>query len=141
MARRRRDGSPSGLKLKQPDRSGPSEATLLELAEQRGLFAQAQQREAAINRSAGKPVRRPDEDEDEGPVLSPTVERVMETLLWSVSLTMLHITLDVLVQHQFSVERVQWPKVWARAAQAWMGRSISGESGSAAHVLTGRFRA
>ncbi|KAK4107716.1 hypothetical protein N656DRAFT_719528 [Canariomyces notabilis] len=122
MARRRRDKSPSNLKLRQPDRSGPSEKTLLQLAEERGLFDQAKKREDEIaKKAAGRPISEParggDEDGDaEG--LPPAVERVLETLLWSVSLAMLHFTLDVLVQHQFSVDRIVWPKVVTRTAQA-----------------------
>jgi hypothetical protein len=126
MARRRRDKSPSNLKLRQPDRSGPSEKTLLQLAEERGLFDQAKKREDEIaKKNAGRPISEParggDEDGDaEG--LPPAVERVLETLLWSVSLAMLHFTLDVLVQHQFSVDRIVWPKVVTRTAQALLGR-------------------
>jgi len=123
MAKKRREASP-GIKLRQPDRNGPTEETLLDLAQKRNLFAQAKEKEDANRRAAGQPIRRSAEEDDEGVVLSPTVERVMETLLWTVSLTMLHFTLDVLVQHQFSVDRVQWPKVWLRAVQAWMGASM-----------------
>ncbi|SPQ26184.1 f78e3a27-f1e0-46e1-abde-d39187675815 [Thermothielavioides terrestris] len=120
MARRRRDQSPSNLKLKQPDRSGPTEKTLLQLAEERGLFEQAKKREDEIGKKAGKTaISRPagDEDGDEAG-LPPAVERVLETLLWAVSLAMLHFTLDVLVHHQYSIDRIVWPKVWARFGQA-----------------------
>ncbi|KAK0646991.1 hypothetical protein B0T16DRAFT_330947 [Cercophora newfieldiana] len=121
MARRRKEASTPDIKLRQPDRTGPTQETLLDIAQQRNLFAQAKEKEDANRRAAGQAVRPSDEDDDdEGPVLSPTAERIMETLLWTVSLTMLHFTLDVLVQHQFSINRVQWPKVWTRAAQAWM---------------------
>ncbi|KAH6839405.1 hypothetical protein B0I37DRAFT_233615 [Chaetomium sp. MPI-CAGE-AT-0009] len=123
MARRRRERSPSNLKLKQPDRSGPSEKTLLQLAEERGLFDQAKKREDEIEKEARLvPIPRPskngEEDDDEEAGLPPTVERVLETVLWSVSLAMFHFTLDVLVQHQYSVDRIVWPKVWVRFIQA-----------------------
>lgn len=130
MARRCRDPSPSSLKLKQPDRSGPSEKTLLELAEERGLFAQAAKREGELGKkSAGPALPKPikigkKEDDDDGEGLPPGVERVMETLLWSVSLAMLHFTLDVLVQHQYSVDRIVWPKVWLRFVQALFGELV-----------------
>ncbi|KAL2129199.1 hypothetical protein VTI74DRAFT_8100 [Chaetomium olivicolor] len=121
MARRRRDPSPLSLGLKQPDRSGPTEKTLLQLAEEKGLFDQAKKRESEIRKKSAElalpqPIKiKHDDDEVE---LPPGVERVMETLLWSVSLAMLHFTLDVLVQHQYSVDRVVWPKVWMRFGQA-----------------------
>ncbi|GAB1320878.1 hypothetical protein MFIFM68171_11088 [Madurella fahalii] len=120
MARRRRERSPSSIKLKTPDRSGPTEKTLLQLAEERGLFDQAQKRQDAIRTKAPRrPIPHPTENEDDGGAdLPPVIERVLETLLWAMSLAMLHFTLDVLVQHQFSVNRVVWPKVWMRAAQA-----------------------
>lgn len=118
------------IKLRQPDRSGPSEKTLLEIAEERGLFAQADQKEKEnedANRKRALPktatrvrVRQEQDDEDDN-VLSPTAERVLETMLWTVSLAMLHFTLDVLVQHQFSIDQVQWPQVCIRAVQALMG--------------------
>jgi len=122
MAKKRRE-SPRRLKLRQPDRSAPSEATLIDLAEQRGLFAQAMQKEEA-NRKASRAATKPGdhEAEDDSGELSPTVERVLETVLWSVSLAMLHFTLDVLVHHQFSMDRIQWTKVGIRAVQALMGK-------------------
>ncbi|KAK3296343.1 uncharacterized protein B0H64DRAFT_168360 [Chaetomium fimeti] len=123
MARRRRERSPSNVKLKQPDRSGPSEKTLLQLAEERGLFDQAKKREDEIEKEATpvpipRPAKNEEEDDDEEAGLPPTVERVLETVLWSVSLAMLHFTLDVLVQHQYSVDSIVWPKVWTRFMQA-----------------------
>ncbi|KAK1832224.1 hypothetical protein QBC39DRAFT_390676 [Podospora conica] len=111
------------IKLRQPDRSGPSEKTLLEIAEERGLFAQAQEKEDAnkknkLPKSAVR-VRKEDDGDDDEP-LSPTAERILETMLWTVSLAMLHFTLDVLVQHQFAINQVQWPEVCIRAVQALM---------------------
>ncbi|KAL2271961.1 hypothetical protein VTJ83DRAFT_1332 [Remersonia thermophila] len=128
MARRRKE-SPSNIKLKQPDRSGPTEKTLLQLAEEQGLFAQAQKREQEIGnnkkkkhastKEKGSDVSNDDdgkEEEEEG--LPPTAERVLETMLWSMSLAMLHFTLDVLVHHQYSIHAIVWPAVLRRFVQA-----------------------
>lgn len=121
MARKRRDKSPSGIELKHPDRSGPTEKTLLQLAEERKLFEQAKKRQDAIRKKQAKDADGGDGGDD-GPGLPPAVERVLETLLWSVSLSMLHFTLDVLVQHQYSVDKVVWSKVCLRTSQALLGK-------------------
>ncbi|OIW22773.1 hypothetical protein CONLIGDRAFT_650215 [Coniochaeta ligniaria NRRL 30616] len=115
MARRRRDKSPSGLKLKQPDRNGPSEQTLLDLAEKRGLFNKAQEREESIKAKT----RAPESSRDDTEPMPPVVERIFETLLWTVSLSTLHFTLDVLVQNQYAAE-ISWPKIIGRAGQAFL---------------------
>ncbi|KAK0704622.1 hypothetical protein B0H67DRAFT_603695 [Lasiosphaeris hirsuta] len=123
MARRRRERSPSDIRLKQPDRSGPTEGTLLQLAQERGLFEQAKKQQAANRKASGVAVKPSDADDDDGDDeagLPPTAERILDTLLWTVSLAMLHFTLDVLVQNQYSIDRVQFPKVFARAGQALM---------------------
>ncbi|KAI1188344.1 hypothetical protein F5B17DRAFT_429639 [Nemania serpens] len=93
------------IKLAQPDRSVLPEQTLLGLAQERNLFEQADQHPA--NR------RRRKDDHDDGE-LSPTADRIMDTLLWTVSLAMLHFTLDVLVQHQYAMDIV-WPDIVTRA--------------------------
>jgi len=135
MARRRREPSPSSIKLRHPDRSGPSEKTLLELAQERGLFDQAKKREEEIGKKAA-PIRIPrprkddsdeeeDEDDDDEVGLTPGAERVLETLLWTMSLAMLHFTLDVLVYHQYSVDRISWPNICQRFAQAFLGKLVS----------------
>ncbi|KAM7218374.1 hypothetical protein V8F06_006297 [Rhypophila decipiens] len=122
MARRRRERSPSDIKLKQPDRTGPSEKTLLQLADERGLFEQALKKEQANKKKTKTAAEKKDQaDEDDSELgLSPATERILDTLLWSVSITMLHFTLDVLVQHQYSVNSIEWSKVWARTGQAWL---------------------
>ncbi|KAK0703856.1 hypothetical protein B0T26DRAFT_657334 [Lasiosphaeria miniovina] len=126
MAKKRGDRSPN-LKLRQPDRSGPSTKTLLELAEERDLFVLAKNKEDANKKAKraethGESIQRGGEDgddgDDDGAELSPTTERILDTILWTISLAMLHFTLDVLVQHQFSADRVVWAKVWTRAGQA-----------------------
>ena len=93
------------IKLKQPDRSGPdpSYQTLLNLAEKRGLLVDEK----------GKKYEGL-ETEDEGPLIG----RLGESIVWSISLTMLHFTLDVLVSHQYAVEII-WRDIVTRAAQAF----------------------
>jgi hypothetical protein len=117
MARRRRDKSLSGIKLKQPDRSGPSEQTLLDLAQSQGLFDQARQREDAIKAATNKSPKGADDDAEP---LPPVVERIMETLLWTISLATLHFTLDVLVQNQYAHD-ISWPQITSRTGQALLG--------------------
>lgn len=116
MGRRRGDNSPAGIKLKQPDRTGPSEKTLLELAEQRGLFNKAQAREE----SSKSRTPAPDTPAEDAESLPPVVERILETLLWTTSLAALHFTLDVLVQHQYAAE-ISWPKIVGRTGQSFLG--------------------
>ncbi|KAI0424451.1 hypothetical protein F5Y09DRAFT_347718 [Xylaria sp. FL1042] len=98
------------IKLAQPDRSAPSDKTLLDIAQERDLFEQAD-RHPANRHKQGK-----QKNEDEGE-LSPTADRILEALLWSVSLAMLHFTLDVLVQHQYAME-ISWPQIVTRALAA-----------------------
>ncbi|KAE8444942.1 hypothetical protein EG329_014069 [Mollisiaceae sp. DMI_Dod_QoI] len=104
MARRgkQKDGK---IKLSQPDRSGPdpTQETLLDMAEKRGLLKTA-------------------EDEQEVGGLDengePLIGRFGESFLWSISLTMLHFTLDVLAAHQYAVA-IKWPDLLNRTAQAF----------------------
>ncbi|KAK3952238.1 hypothetical protein QBC32DRAFT_146258 [Pseudoneurospora amorphoporcata] len=124
---RKRAESPSNIKFQYPDRSGPKEKTLLELAEERGLFAQAQKKQEENDLKAKAPnitkipITKPkakDDQDNEPPPLSPGAERFLETTLYTMSITMLHFTLDVLVQNQYSADRIVWPKVCMRALQA-----------------------
>jgi hypothetical protein len=113
MARQRKVKE-TKIKLKQPDRSGPdpSRQSLLEIAEQRGiLHAQKGQKEDGSYGDA--------EDGD------PSVGRLGESMLWSVSLTMLHFTLDVLVSNQYAIEIV-WRDIILRAAQAFPSEPFQG---------------
>lgn len=117
MVRERKEKRAKNIKLKQPDRSGPTDKTLLDLANERDLFKQAAAKERQNKRQDGEE----DEDEDdEGEGLPPGAERILETMLYSVSLAMLHLTLDVLVQQQYALE-MEWFKVIQRALQALMG--------------------
>lgn len=112
MARQRKakDEPAEAIKLEQPDRSGPSDKTLLHLAEERKLFQQADER-------MRKKAQQPDL------VLSPRVERTIETVLWSASLAMLHFAFDALVHQQYAMEP-NMQKVWFRAGQAWLSTSF-----------------
>ncbi|KAI0551064.1 hypothetical protein F4679DRAFT_582842 [Xylaria curta] len=105
----RKAAAAAEIKLAQPDRSAPSEETLLNLAQERNLFEQADQHEADRRRKNG---------DDDGE-LSPTAERIMDSLLWTVSLAVLHFTLDVLVQNQYAME-ISWPQTITRALMAFL---------------------
>ncbi len=114
MVRTRKERKAAGeIKLAQPDRSAPSDETLLDMAQERNLFEQADQHPA--NRHKGNKVVI-----DEGE-LSPTADRILEALLWTISLAMLHFTLDVLVQHQYAME-ISWPQIVTRALVALVGK-------------------
>lgn len=119
MARKRREMSPSRIKLKKPNRSAPTEETLLQFAQERGLFEQAQQKQQQqSSKKHPSEAAKAAQDDDSG--ISPAAERIMDTLLWMVSLSMLHFTLDVLVQNQYAVE-ISWGRVAQRAGQALLG--------------------
>ena len=77
------------------------------MAEQHGLLN--------IPQAVGKDKAESAEDEE------PLIGRLGESMLWSVSLTMLHFTMDVLVARQFAVE-MEWDKLITRSAQAFPGR-------------------
>lgn len=118
MARRNKDKGKASIKLGQPDRSAPTEQTLLGLAQERNLFEQAAERERQNqNRANG-------DDVEEPPVLSPGAERWMEAMLWTVSLAMVHFTLDVLVQNQYGLE-VRYDAIAVRAGASWAGMFLA----------------
>lgn len=128
MARQRKEPS---IKLRQPDRSGPSEKTLLDLAQERNLFDQAKQREqenASVNRSkkADKKTGPQVDDDDDVPdpaVLSPGAERLLESVLWVSTLSMLYFTLYVLVQNQYGI-MIKWDEIAMRTAISWPSKLI-----------------
>jgi hypothetical protein len=126
MARQRKDKE-KPIKLRQPDRSGPTEATLLDLAGQRNLFEQAARREKELRREGtgsgggGGDGEDDDEDDDDDAVLSVGAERVLETLLWTATMAVLHFTLDVLVQNQYGVQ-IKWGDITLRTVIAWFGK-------------------
>lgn len=118
MVRERKEKRAKNIKLKQPDRSGPTDKTLFDIADERNLFKQAAAKERKNKRQHGEGAEEEDEEEDEG--IPPGAERILETLLYTVSLSMLHLTLDVLVQQQYAIE-MEWFKIIQRALQALMG--------------------
>lgn len=119
MVRERKEKRAKNIKLKQPDRSGPTDKTLFDIAQERNLFKQAAAKERKNNRQNGERAEG-DEDDDEEEGIPPGAERILETLLYTVSLTMLHLTLDVLVQQQYAIE-IEWFKIIQRDLQALMG--------------------
>lgn len=126
MVRERKEKRAKNIKLKQPDRSGPTDKTLFDIADERNLFKQAAAKERKNKRQkeGGKAEDEDDEDEDEEG-LPPGAERILETLLYSVSLAMLHLTLDVLVQQQYALE-IEWFQIIQRALQGLMGMLFPG---------------
>lgn len=118
MVRERKEKRAKNIKLKQPDRSGPTDKTLFDIAQERNLFKQAAAKERKNNRQNGERAEG-DEDDDEEEGIPPGAERILETLLYTVSLTMLHLTLDVLVQQQYAIE-IEWFKIIQRDLQALM---------------------
>lgn len=107
--------SPTTIPLKQPDRSGPdpSNETLLDIAAKRGL----------LKEEANKESQEGSTDEP----LGAQVGRLGESILWSISLAMLHFTFDVLAQHQYA-EEISWGELFVRGAQAGGGKSIPQDS-------------
>ncbi|KAF4980398.1 hypothetical protein FZEAL_3577 [Fusarium zealandicum] len=105
MARQRKEKTAKDIKLEQPDRSEPSKKTLLDFAQGRNLFEEADRRQREI---------------DEGDaVLSPGAERFLETLLWTTTISTVHFTFDVLVQRQYGID-VSWGQVLTRTLSAWI---------------------
>ncbi|KAI6784781.1 uncharacterized protein J7T54_007874 [Emericellopsis cladophorae] len=120
MARQRKEPKAKDVPLSHPDRSGPKGPTLLDIAQEKNLFAQATARERAL-----KAEKQASGDEIDGQTLSPQAERVLETLLWTLTLALLHLTFDVLVQHQYGTE-VEWSSVSLRTARAWIASVVAG---------------
>ncbi|KAM0818534.1 hypothetical protein AB5N19_04346 [Seiridium cardinale] len=114
MVQTRKERKAAQIPLSQPDRSGPSEKTLLELAQERQLFDQADVRQRKLDK---KPIVQDEEEDAEEAEISSTAERILDVMLWSVSLSMLHFTLDVLVQQQYAVE-LSWIKAITRTLTA-----------------------
>jgi hypothetical protein len=112
MARPRKgNGNTPKIPLKQPDRAGPSQETLYEMAMRRGLW------EAGDNAKV--------EDVDETAPGEILIGRFPESLLWSFTLTIVHFTLDLFVQHQYAMD-VSWTNMCWNTAKAFPGEfSIS----------------
>jgi hypothetical protein len=94
------------IKLRQPDRSGPdpTKQTLLDLAAERGLLQDPPSTTAKDSNS--------NDEVDDG------VGRLAEALLWSFTLTMGHLTLDVLVANQYAIA-LDWQELWTRTWHAF----------------------
>lgn len=124
MVRQRKEKKAKDIKLRQPDRSAPSEKTLLEIAQDRNLFDMADKQERKNKKSKDEDSEE-EKDEDEGEdLISPGAERIMEIALYAVCLAMLHYTLDYLVQHQYAME-MDHKLIISRAVQALFGSSYS----------------
>ncbi|KAG6076454.1 hypothetical protein E4U15_005136 [Claviceps sp. LM218 group G6] len=140
--RKQRLAAHNNVPLRQPDRTGPSEATLLEIADQRGLFQQAAKRERELSGtksgkstpaggddsesdtasdsdsdSSGNSKRNSKIDNDES-LISPRAERILDAALWTVTIAMVHFTLDVLVHNQYARE-MEWSAMAVRTCRAW----------------------
>lgn len=124
MVHSRKEKKVKNIELRQPDRSGPTEKTLLQIAEDQNLFnlAAKQQRKNKGSASGGDSHIVHDAGEDEAS-LSSAADRLMDTLLYAVCLAMLHFTLDFLVQHQYAME-MDYRELIKRAFQALMGSSL-----------------
>lgn len=144
MARKRKD--PKEIKLAHPSRAEPTEKTLLQWAEERDLFAQAQQREREKGSSPGvanakptgankKPKRWDTKtgkevpegegegsgEEDDEDIITPGQERVFEAILWAFTISSVHFMLDVLVHNQYAID-IMWWNVVVRTGQAFLGK-------------------
>lgn len=115
LTRKEKKATNPHYKLVLPDKSGPTEKTLLDLAKERDLFAQADKRQAKLARGADD-----SDDDDDDDELPNSVDRFMEALLWSISLTMLHFSLDILVHRQYALE-FSWPDIIMRSVKVVFG--------------------
>lgn len=124
MVHPRKEKKAKDIKLRQPDRSGPTEKTLLQIAEDQNLFnlaAKQQRKNKGSTQSGGGDIADNAEGDEAG--LSSAADRLMDTLLYAVCLAMLHFTLDFLVQHQYAME-IEYREIVKRAFQAFMGPSL-----------------
>lgn len=125
MPRQRKEKKAKDIKLRQPDRTGPSEQTLLQFAEDRDLFKLADKQNRKNKGQDDKAEEDDndddnDDDDDDDSALSSSADRLMDTILYAVCLAMLHFTLDFLVQQQYAME-IEYKKIVERAFQALMG--------------------
>lgn len=120
MARQRKVNNAKDIKLRQPDRSGPTEKTLLQIAEERNLFSMADQQQRKNQGSEDETGQEAKGGDEESGQLSPAADRFMETILYAVCLAMLHFTLDYLVQHQYAME-IEMDTIVKRTLQALLG--------------------
>lgn len=135
--------SAAGIELSQPDKSGPTEKTLLDWATERKLFDEADTRQRVLGGKKGKAAPAASSEPvyvgkgdggakvDAAAVLTTTGDRVLEAILWSSSLCTLHFTLDVLVQQQYAVD-LEWHVIITRTLRAFLGKSFA----SSTHAYT-----
>ncbi|KAG6125987.1 hypothetical protein E4U38_004204 [Claviceps purpurea] len=150
--RKQRLAAHNNVPLRQPDRTGPSEATLLEIADQRGLFQQAAKRERELSatksgkstpdggddsesdtasnsdsdsdsdgnskRNSNRAKNSKSNSDNDEPLISPRAERILDAALWTVTIAMVHFTLDVLVHNQYARE-MEWSAMAVRTCRAW----------------------
>lgn len=109
------------IKLRQPDRSGPTEQTLLQLADDHQLFQKATKRERQLAGDGDDDDEDGDDDNDDEGKMSPGAERFLEALLYTSTLATLHLTFDVLVMNQYGTE-VKWERVMQNAGRAFVGK-------------------
>lgn len=112
-------GAVGGIKLAQPDRSGPKAKTLLEIAEEKNALLEKGQ---PFPKSKAPPRPANGEGEGEGAAAAGDDDdpfgQVGDAILYSTTLTMLHFTLDVLVYNQYS-QGIVWAEAFRRAAVAF----------------------
>ena len=89
--------------LKHPDRSGPKGKTLFELADER-------QRELDAKKPKSRLVAAQE-------ALNEPVGAVGDAILYAISMTALHLTLDVIVYNQYR-EAILWDEIFKRAVTA-----------------------
>ncbi|KAF1357399.1 hypothetical protein EJ07DRAFT_157698 [Lizonia empirigonia] len=89
--------------LKHPDRSGPKGKTLFELADERQRELDAQKPKSALVAAQE--------------ALNEPVGAAGDAVLYAVSMTALHFTLDVIVYNQYR-EAILWDEIFKRAATA-----------------------
>lgn len=116
MVRQRKEKG-TNYRLQQPDRSDPQAKTLLEIANEKGILQASLNKQVQLDaRKLG--VEELVEEDDDGEIL---VGRFGESMLWSISLTMLHLMLDVLVTNQYALEMDYSGLLW-RSIQAFPGK-------------------
>lgn len=104
------------IKMAQPNRSKPSNKTLLDLYEdKKALLNQGQPFDAKYEDGKARDeggnileagLSSPDDDDE-------PIGPLGQAVFWTVLLGMLHFTLDVLVYNQYAQE-INWPAIWGR---------------------------
>ena len=95
--------------LAHPARDAPKGKTLLEIAEERRLLQRSEGAQASVTTAQINPNGSLFEFLPPSPPTSDATGTYLDILLYSVSLTLLHFTLTLLVHHQYAVDR---PSLW-----------------------------